>query len=261
LGSWLLRTGAIFDRTVPSARNGQRTFRLLLDTGASGISLSPKAAEQAGLDILGAESDEARGIGDDRPLDLYRYLTSEARIGDVTFADFPVSVFRSAKSPNHDGLIGADVFRRFLIEIDFTRSQLRLEPYPDWQASESNEVEDASSTLPAGFVRALRFGNHLTVPTSVNQKGAYLFLIDSGSFSNIIDSAVAEDSTRVYNDGRTVVHGIQGRVKEVGRASRISLAFAGFRQDNPDLLTVNMEKQNDAVGIGLAGILGMPVLR
>jgi hypothetical protein len=139
-----------------------------------------------------------------------------------------------------DGLIGADVFQRFLIEIDFTRLQLRLEPYPEWRTSESNEVEDASSTLSAGFVRALRFGNHLTVPTSVNQKGAYLFLIDSGAFNNIIDNAVAEDSTKVYNDTHTVVQGVQGRVKEVGRASRITLAFAGFRQDNPSLMTISM---------------------
>ena len=72
--------------------------------------------------------------------------------------------------------------------------------------------------------------------------------------------AVAEASTKVYNDDRTVLQGIQGRVKEVGRASRITLAFAGFRQDNPDLLTMSMDKQNDGFGVRLAGILGMPVL-
>lgn len=40
--------------------NGRETARLLLDTGASGISLSPKLAEQAGLEVLGRESYEMK---------------------------------------------------------------------------------------------------------------------------------------------------------------------------------------------------------
>jgi len=54
--------------------------------------------------------------------------------------------------------------------------------------------------------------------------------------------------------------GIQGRVKEVGRASQVTLVFAGFKQENPDLLAMSLEKLSDSTGVAIAGVLGMPVL-
>ncbi len=57
-----------------------------------------------------------------------------------------------------------------------------------------------------------------------------------------------------------MVKGIQGAVDKTSRADRISLVFAGFRQDNPDLLSISLEKMGDDMGTGIGGILGMPVL-
>jgi hypothetical protein len=54
--------------------------------------------------------------------------------------------------------------------------------------------------------------------------------------------------------------GIQGKVKNVDRASQVTLIFAGFRQQNPDLLAVSLEKLSDSTGVAIAGVLGMPVL-
>jgi hypothetical protein len=56
------------------------------------------------------------------------------------------------------------------------------------------------------------------------------------------------------------VKGIQGKVNETSRASRITLLFAGFRQENSDLIAMNFDKISDSMGVGLAGILGLPVL-
>ena len=47
---------------------------------------------------------------------------------------------------------------------------------------------------------------------------------------------------------------------QVNRANDISLAFAGFRQSNPDLIAIDLTKMSDDMGVGFAGILGMPVL-
>lgn len=238
--------------------NDRYTMKLQLDTGASGISIAPKAAEKAGL-TLGNAGVEARGIGDQKPQESFHFLASEVRIGDITFADFPVSVFSSAKSSDRDGLIGADVFEQFLVGIDFSRFQLSLEPHTQAALDTEDEPADATDPTP-GFFRALRFGNHLTVPTSVNQGAPRLFLIDSGAGVNLIDADVARDFTKVHSDERTVLRGVQGRVKEVSRASRVSLAFAGFRQDNLDILAMSLESLDDSTGAGMAGIIGMPVL-
>jgi tetratricopeptide (TPR) repeat protein len=108
--------------------NQKETVKVLLDTGASGISVSPKLAEKAGLQVISGEASEAKGIGDQKASSAVSYVASEVRAGDVVFADCPVSVFRSAQSADFDGIIGADVFARFLVKIDFPQMEMSLEP-------------------------------------------------------------------------------------------------------------------------------------
>ena len=241
--------------------NQHETARLLLDTGASGISVSPKLAERAGLEILGDQSHDAKGIGDKQAQPSLRYIASEVRIGDVVFADYPISVFRSAKSSDFDGLIGADVFRRFMVTIDFPEVELALEPRPAVTPSESDGPMDAATALPSGFQRVFRFGDHLAVPASINNGRSTLFLIDSGTSSNLIDDAIARESSKVYRDDLTKVSGIQGAVKQTSRADHVSLVFAGFRQENPSLVAISLESMSDSMGVAFGGIIGMPVLR
>jgi tetratricopeptide (TPR) repeat protein len=253
-------TGRPYGVGLRAQLNKGHSVQLMLDTGASGISISRKAAEKAGLEVLSGESMEARGLGSQKPQEAFEYLTGDVAFGDLQFADFPVGAFRSAKTSDYDGLIGADVFERFLVSIDFKDMRLTLDTYPG-EPRAANEPEDATDSLPAGFFRAFRFGHHVTVHTSVNQGPLQLFLIDSGSSANLIDTDVARESTKVRGDYHTVLRGIQGRADKVARASQVSLVFAGFRQDNSDLLATNLEAIGDASGVGVSGILGMPVLR
>ena len=204
--------------------NRRQTLRLLLDTGSSGISIAPKAAKKMGLQVLGP----------------FQYLASEVRIGDVAFADYPVAVFRGAQSPNFDGVIGADVFRQFVVGVDFAGLELSLDMRPG-ALSDPDEPTDAADTVPAGFFRVLRFGSHLALPTSANGEAPVIFLVDSGTTENMIDSAVARKS-------------------QVNRADDISLAFAGVRQSNPELTATDLTKISDNMGVAFAGILGMPAL-
>jgi len=239
--------------------NESRGVDLLLDTGASGISVSPKVAERAGLEILGNQAAEVKGIGDERAQTSYDYLASEVRIGDVVFANVPISVFRAAKSQDFDGLIGADVFHQFITTIDFPRMELSLEPRSAGIPSESDEPRDAGPPV-SGFNRAVRFGNHLALPTFINDGKPTLFLIDSGSSFNFIDTTIGRESSKVYRDGDGGIRGIQGKVKEVSRADRVTLLFAGFRQENPSLVAISLEKMSDSMGAAFGGVLGWPVL-
>jgi tetratricopeptide (TPR) repeat protein len=236
--------------------NQRQTATLLLDTGASGISLAPKIAQKAGIELLSDESSEAKGIGDKKPQDSFSYLASEVRIGPVVFADHPVRVFRAAKDSDIEGLIGADVFQRFIVQLDFPALQMELEPYQ----TTDDDPQDASA-LAEGFHRVVRAGSHLLIATFVNQSKSKFFLIDSGSFSNLIDSDAAREFTGVRQDAFTNVRGVQGKVNRVSRAEQVTLVFAGFRQDNPNLIAISLESPSDSMGIGITGVLGMPVLR
>ncbi len=240
--------------------NDRTNVTLLLDTGASGISLAPNLAQKAGLEVLGHESHETKGIGDERSQDSLEYLTPVVQIGDVTFENYPVAVFRSAKTQDFDGLIGADVFQRFLVGIDFVKTELTLDPLPKVAPASNDDLEDADDNPAPGFYRALRFGNHLTLFTSVNEKPAKLFLIDSGASVNLIDQEVAREAAPVHSDSRISLQGVQGKVADTSLAEHVSLAFAGLRHENPGLIAFNFDKMSDSAGVGLAGILGMPVL-
>ena len=240
--------------------NDRDTARLLLDTGASGISLSPKLAEKAGLEVLGRESREAKGIGDQRGQDSMEYLASAIQIDDVTFENYPVAVFRAAETSDFDGIIGADVFQRFLINMDFLKLEVTLEPRPKAEVPSSDELEDAANEPAPGFYRAMRYGNHLTVFTSANQRPPKLFLIDSGASLNLIDEDEAREAAPMYRNDRIGVRGIQGTVEKSSVAQHVALAFAGFRYDNRDLVAISFDKISESAGVGIAGILGMPVL-
>lgn len=178
----------------------------------------------------------------------------------MTFGNYPVSVFRSAKTQDFDGLIGADVFQRFLISIDFLKMELTLDPRPKVEPVAGEEPEDAENEQAPGFYRAMRFGNHLTIFTSANRQPPKLFLIDSGASTNLIDEEVAREAAPVYSDDRAGVRGVQGKVEKSSVAQHVSLAFAGIRYDNPNLIAIHLDKLSDSVGVRVGGILGMPVL-
>jgi tetratricopeptide (TPR) repeat protein len=240
--------------------NGKQNTRLLVDTGASGIAISPKVAERAGLKAVSGESSETKGVGDGKTQSTVAYLASEVRVGDVTFADYPIQVFRSAQSADHDGLIGADVFQRFIVKIDVAHLAMGLETRPQAAPEDSDEPVDGSDTLLAGFHRVLRFGNHLGLPTSINGSRNVLFMVDSGSSINLIDTESAKKFAYAAEDPRVVVQGVQGKVNKVSIADRVTLTFAGLRQENPNLIAIGLDRLSDDMGVQFAGVLGMPVL-
>lgn len=102
--------------------------RLLLDTGAGGITVGHKAAEKAGLTRLSGIS--FRGVGDQGPQSGYLAVADHIRVGELEFSDCVVMVSDRNSVADEDGLIGADVFRSYLIDIDMPDRKLRLSPLP-----------------------------------------------------------------------------------------------------------------------------------
>ncbi len=124
----------------------RETATLLLDTGASGMSLSPKAGRKGGSGgVEHARAPRRRVSATSAVRTLCEYLAPEVRIGDVTFANYPVSVFRSAQNSDFDGLMGADVFQRFIVSIDFVRMELTLDARPKVEPAPGDEHEDADN--------------------------------------------------------------------------------------------------------------------
>jgi TonB family protein len=265
------------------AVNGAKS-KLLLDTGSSGILINRRLAEKASLTRL-ADTD-IRGVGDKGNQGGYTAVANSLKIGQLEFQDCPVRVLEQRSVVDEDGLIGADVFSHFLVEIDFPNEKLRLTELPkrpdetaktitlqtDTDEPETNEEENDNQPALSrsqdryiapemkSYSQVYRFGHALLVPTRIGDAPSKLFLLDTGAFSNLITPAAASEVTKVHGDSRTVVKGISGTVKDVYRADKAVILFGHLRQENQDLPAFDLKSTSDEINTEVSGILGFRML-
>jgi hypothetical protein len=220
-------------------------------------------------------------------------------VGELEFQNCPVEVMESRSVAGEDGLIGADVFENFLVEIDFPNEKLRLSELPkrpgeaeqklalkseeddpdDDEASRSDNTKAAdakTSALPVrssgpqdryiapemqSYTRVFRFGHDLLIPMSIGKVPYKLFLMDTGAMFNSISPAAAREVTRVHGDSDTIVKGISGKVDEVYSANKAIVQFGHIRQENQDMTAIDTKAISDNVGTEVSGFLGFVSLR
>src|SRR5579871_3100802 len=156
--------------------NDRATVTLLLDTGSSGVLITRKLAEKIGARKLSDQATE--GIGKSGPATGYKAWVDKITIGELEFHDCFIQA-TTREIAEVDGTIGADVFARYLVTLDFGGHKLRLDPLP----SGSDQSEQAPSE---SYSQAFSFGHFLLIPTEVGKKAVGLFVIDSGANINTI---------------------------------------------------------------------------
>jgi tetratricopeptide (TPR) repeat protein len=245
--------------------------RLLLDTGAGGILVNRKLAEKAGIKPL--VQTNIKGIGDKGAAAGYVGYADSVKIGDLEFHDCYVEVMDKGSVAGEDGLIGADVFSRFLVDLDFPHAKFRLSelpPRPD-EPAPAAALQSGSPGISGFhdryiapemslFTPVFRFGHQLLIPTKVNDLAPKLFIIDTGAFSNTISPAAAREVTKVSSDSELTVKGLNGTVKNVFRASELTLQFSHLRQKNLDIVAFDTTHISDSVGTEVSGMLGFSML-
>jgi predicted aspartyl protease/Tfp pilus assembly protein PilF len=125
-----------------------RTQRLLLDTGASGVLINRRAAEKAGLKRISTV--QFTGIGDKGQRDAYFAVADDIKIGDLEFKDCVVTVSEKSMGLDEDGLIGGDVFSSYVVDIDIPGDMLRLSPLPKRPEDSAVKASLASEADPDG---------------------------------------------------------------------------------------------------------------
>ncbi|MGP0021498.1 MAG: aspartyl protease family protein [Candidatus Sulfotelmatobacter sp.] len=136
------------------ALNGHKG-KLLLDTGASGILITRSIAEHAGISKI--SQTKVWGVGDKGGRNAYFGVADSIKIGDLEFQNCSVEVIEQRSVLDDDGLIGADVFQNFLVEIDFPNEKLKLSQLPKRPGeverklalnSEDDEANDSDAAEP-----------------------------------------------------------------------------------------------------------------
>jgi hypothetical protein len=250
-------------------------------------------AEKAG--VMKLSETHIGGIGDSGGKSGYVGLAGSIKIGDLEFQNCLVDVWDGSSVVGEQGLIGADVFQSFLVDLDFTKNKLRLADLPkrpegDSKAialqtggseSESSDASVQEETPPSGlansdgaagpqdryiapemkaYTQVYRFGHSLLVPTKIGDGPFKLFLVDTGALSNEITPTAAREVTKVRGDYDTTVKGLSGSVTKVYSADKAVLQFGKLRQENQDLLAFDLSAISDDVGTEVSGTLGFVLL-
>jgi hypothetical protein len=154
--------------------NGKGPFRMLCDTGGANI-VTPELAKELGVEPEGAL--QGRGVGEQSE-DVGLVTLDTLQLGDATvkqqvFAVFAMGPFAKVEGLSFGGLVGYEIFKRFVVKVDYERSRLTL-------------------TLPAAFAYAgsgtivpFRFNEHVPQVDGEIDGVAGRFDIDTGSRASL----------------------------------------------------------------------------
>ncbi len=256
------------------AFNGHKRI-LQIDTGASGFLVTHSV--YAGMGLRKVDTTRVWGFGDQGSNSVDQYVADSVRIGGVEFKNCSVEALNnfSVLGGGHigqamdsgDGLVGADIFSRYLVTLDYIKHEIRLEPLPPPPAAAAGPLDalggspdnDLSSfdryKAPSmqSWTSIYRRDHEIIMPTVINSSKPTLFIVDTGSSMNLIDDKFARQVTRSQES----IYGLRGlsgssRLSETGS---FTADFAGLR-----LPVTGMNSTDLSRFAGVHGFLGYPTL-
>ena len=258
--------------------NGKKRY-LEIDTGASGISITREAAKSLGLTPEVEVS--SGGFGDEGPRATFITHVQSIKIGQMEFQNCQVRVYEAKNvMQGKDGLIGPDVFRDFVVTLDFPAMDLKLGPLPrrpDESAGKKRSLgtdddEDPSRSYAdaktdpyvapemAKWTKVYRSGHFLIMPASIGKAPRKLFILDTGAGTDLISASAAREVTGLTKDDQIELRGVSGKVNDVAVTGRMEIQFAGFRLREAGFMSIDMSRESNSVGLEIAGFLGYPTL-
>jgi predicted aspartyl protease len=247
---------------------------LEIDTGASGLLLTKSAARA--LHLTPEHQFKSGGIGDEGDVDAFIAKVDSIKIGGLEFQNCDVQVL--AKTPDAmggiDGLIGGDVFSSFIFTLDFPGRTLKLDPLParpgDTAAASLATGVSASDDEPRDayldpsmkdWDRVWRSGHYLLMPVRLQPKGdSKLFLLDTGSFTDMISPVAAREVAKVSKGSWLEVAGISGQVKKTWTTGPMTLYFSHLGAPSSGLLAIDTSRLGKDAGVEVSGLIGAPTL-
>lgn len=247
--------------------NGQKPFVSLIDTGATGLIVTERLADAAGVKRLSDVS--FKGIGRKGAQAGYLAWAERLTLGDLEFEDCLVTVSRSdylrTVLNGHESLVGLEqLYSDFEVTVDFPRALLTLEPLPPVPRAE-NGLRDPyawprdTAKLARGYLPMRVFGNDLMVPTLVNREIRAYFLLDSGASTNFLSERFAGRIRTLRPSGVGVV-GLSGEVRDVRAVTNVELLIGGIRQPHDSVLALELDGLAVASGFGIDGFIGWDLL-
>lgn len=241
---------------VQTSVNGSKPLAFILDTGAGGSVINETRAKDLGLK-LERGSDATTGDGDVEASSVKNaeIKISSARLRDLTLTAIDLSGLEAGIGRRIDGILGHDVFARYVVEIDYVARSVKLhEPkayrYPGRSQPIPITIDDNRP-----FIRGI-----VTRPGAKPAEGRFEF--DTGQVSAVILGETFTTKNQLLPE--KTVHLMTGAIL-AGRSSaqtgRIQgLRIGGFSIDHP-VTNFVQGNRGEADTSDYAGQIGGEILR
>lgn len=265
------------------AFNGHKRT-LQIDTGASGFTITHGSGGTLGLHAI--DTSRVGGFGNNGSAGVVLNRADSIRVGGLEFKNCVVETLTSSgvmggslmgmgtRLDPTDGLVGADIFDRYLVTLDYIKHEIRLESLPKNPAVpiDASQFDPLGGRIDPDWMRADRYvdpsmqswtkiyrrGHMLIMParlhTESNSGRPVLFIVDTGAEGNLVDlNAIKEFSST--KETMNYIQGLSG-VQGISETGKFTVDFAGLR-----LPVKNMDSTNLVRFGGITGFFGLPTLQ
>lgn len=239
---------------IPVTVNGH-ALRFIVDTGAQNI-LRSEAAKRAGVESAGALQGGGGG-GKSVDAGLARVATlvlgDRIKLKDQPFGIFPMPGFDNVEGTQFDGLVGYELFKRFVVRIDYCARSLTFIKPADFDPANAGRA--VPFTLAGGgipFVKGSIDGIPGEFEIDLGERAA-LSLFAPFVKAHDLDSRY--ETTNQATVGWSVGGNLQGRVARGG-----VLEIGGVTVKNP-VVELSTSKKGSFARKHIAGNIGGEILR
>lgn len=238
---------------VEAAVNGRKGFRFLVDTGGLNL-LTPPALARLGLE--GQGTFEARGAGEKTQevgfTKVEQLGLGKVELRDQVFYVIDLGALYDVEGMDFDGLVGFEVFKRFVVTIDYEGRRLVL------RRPESFEYGGTGKVIP------ITFDERTPQVRGAIDGHEGLFTIDTGSRSSLtLHGPFAEESglAEKYASAPRALAGwgVGGGVR--ARVVRAGVLRLGEEEIASPVMDISEQEKGAFADTHLAGNVGGGVLK
>ncbi len=246
---------------MQASLNGSQPLWMMLDTGSSVTVFDEPVSKTLGIRFPGEGNAYGPGQGSSQKLAFASHATlsfAGAELGDQTVATLPLEWFSREVGRSTDGFLGSNVFRNYVVEIDYANQVLHLHDPTTYSYSGSGQ------RLPLQFIWDNIPSVRAQVVAQDGTEVSGVFLIDSGAtsalwltkaFSNAHPEFLSAKDTIEVPNVVAVGGELSARVGWVPAIRLggfvVSMPFTQFSQNTSGILATP----------DLAGIIGAQMLR
>jgi predicted aspartyl protease len=230
----------------------------ILDTGASATVLNRTVAERLGLDLQASE-DARTGGGSVQTASAtgITLFVGNASLPDVTIVAIDLSGLQAGLGRPVDGILGYDIFRRYVVEIDYAANTLRLHDPTAYRYGGEGDIlpiviEDRIPFAQVQVLRPAGDGVDAKVEFDTGQTGAMTLVKPYVDTNHLV---AAQQPTLRIRTGAILSGGVTA---EVVRMAGVRLGR--FLVTNP-VVTVTPDAEGAGVSGDTVGLLGGEALR